>query len=128
MGIITGSQGNKLYPRCPPSPNHLNSIRQPHHQSSRCHFHQEIYYGDGGCSTRYLDSDDDDPEVQGHNDSPGTRRYTYEEKDQRDPSDLSSSSPKPSGSSLPTPSSPIMMTVPPLTSSESQVRYPSLEV
>lgn len=124
MGMISGSQGRKLFPRRPPSPPH---VRQPH--GARHHFRQEILYADGGRATRYLASDDDDAEVQGHNDSPGTRRYTFEDNDQPETSNHSS---KPSCSSLPSASQddPIMTIVPPISiaTTGSPLRYPSLEV
>lgn len=133
MGMISGSRSRQNFPRRPPSPVPLPRVgRQPSSRSSSRRLRQEIYYADGGRSTRILASDDDDAEVQGFNDSPGTRRYTYEEKDQNESSDHSSTSPKPSSSSLPAPSSPIMMIVPPPTvttiGSKSPFRYPSLEV
>jgi len=58
------------------------------------HLRQEIHYADGGRVTRWLGSNDDEDEIQGNNDSPGTRRYTYEEYDSPD-------SPSPTCSSLP---------------------------
>jgi hypothetical protein len=134
LGMISGSRSRQNFPRRPPSPvPHPRIGHQPSGMSSRRHFCQEIYFGDGGRSTRFLASDDDDADVQGFNDSPRTRRYTFEEKDQLEFSDHSraSTSPKPSSSSLPTSSSPIMMIVPPptvSTESESPLRYPSLEV
>ena len=70
--MITGSQKHENFPRRPPSPTPLP--RQP---SSYRHFRQEIYYVDGGRSTRYLASDDDDAEVQGINDSPGWDSLLY---------------------------------------------------
>ena len=123
MGMILGSQGRKLYP-C-----HLPSPPRVHPHGSRCRFRQEIHYADGGRSTRYLASDDDDAEVQGSNDSPGTRRYTFEENDQPKTSDHSS---KPSCSSLLSTSQddPIMVIVPPtsIATTGTPLRYPSLEV
>lgn len=127
MGMLSGSRGRKptYHPRSPSLPH------QHHHGTSRRRFRQEIYYADGGRSTRYLGSDDDDVEIEGHNDSPGTRRYTFEEKDQAESSVRSLTSLKPS-SSPSTPSSPIMMIVPPTTistiGSKSPLRSPSLEV
>lgn len=131
MEMISESKGHKLYPRRPLSP--PPHARQP--PGSRRRFRQEIYYADGGRSTRYLASDDDDAEVQGVNDSPGTRRYTFEEKDsdQLKSSDHSESS-GPQASSLSLPSSsqddPIMEIVPPafISATGSQRRSPSLEV
>jgi hypothetical protein len=134
MGMISGSRGPQNFTRRPPSPGPPRVGRQPGRRSSHRRFRQEIYYGDGGRSTRYLASDDDDAEIQGDNDSPGTRRYTFEES-----SDHSPTSSKPSGSFLPTPSSqdsddPPMMIVPPTGTSlfkpeiDSPLRYPSLEV
>jgi hypothetical protein len=134
MEMISGSRDRQNFPRRPLSPVPPRVGRQPHRGSSRRRFRQEIYYGDGGRSTRYLGSDDDDDaEIEGHNDSPGTRRYTFEEKDQPDSSDRSTN---PSGSFLPTPRpssrdiSPIMTIIPPTSISKigSPVRYPSLEV
>ena len=130
--MILGSQGHQKISHHPPSPVPLPCIRhQPSGTSSHHCFHQEIYFADGGHSTQFLGSDDDDADVQGFNDSPGTCCYTFEEKDQLESSDHSqaSTSPKPSSSSLPTSSSPIMMIVPlPTVSTESPLCYPSLEV
>lgn len=123
MEMISGSQGHTLFPRRPPSP---PRVRQPH--GSRHRFRQEIFYADGGRSTRYLASDDDDAEVQGDNDSPGTRRYTYN----IDQPESSNYSLKPSCSSPPSTSQddPIMTIVPPtsVVAIGSPLRYPSLEV
>ena len=136
MEMISGSRGRQNFPRCPPSPGPLpRDGHQPRRRSSRRRFRQEIYYADGGRSTRFLGSDDDDAEVQGNNDSPGTRRYTFEEKDEPKSSDHSPTlaSSKPSCSFLPTPRASSqdddsdMMIVPP-TSMGSPLRYPSLEV
>ena len=130
MGMITGSQKCENFPHRPPS-----STPLPRQPSSRCRFCQEIYYADGSHSTRYLASDDDDAEVQGINDSPGTRCFTFEENDLAESSDHSS---KHSRSSLPTSSSQddlttgIMEIVPPtgiaIATTGSPHRYPSLEV
>lgn len=130
--MILGSRGCQAVTHHPDSPSPLPRIgRQTRRGSSRRHFRQKINYADGGRSTCYLGSDDDDVEIQGNNDSPGTprtHRYTFEEKH----SDRSSPSSKPSSSSLLTPSSPIMMIVPPTTAfiidSKSPLRYPSLEI
>ena len=138
MGMISGSRGHQVVAHHPPSPDPPYVERH-----LRRRFRQEIYYGDGGRSTRFLGSDDDDAEIEGRNDSPGTRRYTFEDNDQPSSSSLPASSsnslPKPSSeSSLPT-SSPQddLHIVPPkigcktttLTSTiGSPLRYPSLEV
>jgi hypothetical protein len=49
-------------------------ISPPHcHHCRQC---QDIHYVDGGCATRWLESDDSNP--MGRDDSPGIRRYnTY---------------------------------------------------
>jgi len=132
MGMISGSRGRENFPRRPPSPLPLPRVK--HQASSRRRFRQEIYYADGGRSTRYLASDDDDAEIQGVNDSPGTRRYTFEENDQLE-AESSNHSLKHSHSSpgLPTSSSqddPVVEIVPPpsVAMIGSPHRYPSLEV
>ena len=130
MGIISGSQGREIFPRRPPSP-----VPRVKRASSRRRFHQEIYYADGGRSTRILASDDDDAEIQGFNDSPGTRRYTFEENDQAESSNHSKHSCSSPSPGLPTSSSQdnlIMEIVPPQSvatiGSPHPSRYPSLEV
>jgi hypothetical protein len=140
MEMILGSQGRQvvdchlLSPGFPPRVGH-----QPCGGWSSCHhLHQEVYYADGGRSTRYLGSDDDEAETQGNNDSPGTRRYTFEDDDQPESSDCSSMSSKPSCSSLPTSTSqddpPVMppkmgcKATTPISTIGSPIRYPSLKV
>ena len=126
MGMISGSRTPQNYPRRPPSPGRRVG-HQPHRRSSRRHFRHEIYYADGGRSTQFFGSDDDDAQIQGNNDSPGTRRYIFEDNDE------------PSEPPLPTPGpssrdgSPIMLIVPPSgtvtsVSGGTPLRYPSLEV
>lgn len=73
MGMITESRGPS-YGQRPCGPPQSRGSWRTHR-----HFRQEIYYADGGRATRYLGSDDDDAEVQGFNDSPGTRRYTFDD-------------------------------------------------
>ena len=140
MEMISGSRGRQVVDRRPLSPGFPPRVgRQPHGGwSSRHRLHQEVYYADGGCSTRYLGSDDDEAEIQGNNDSPGTRRYTFEDDDQPESSDRSSMSLKPSCSSLPTSTSqddpPVMppkmgrKATTPVSTISSPIRYPSLEV
>lgn len=123
-----------------------SQVREAQRQAEalKNHFHQEIYYAGGGCSTQFLGSDDDDVEIQGRNDSPGTRCYTFEDNDQ--PSSSSSSLPTPSFS-LPTSSSSLLTSelslqdgphvvlpkmgrkiTTPVSAIGSPIRYPSLEV
>jgi hypothetical protein len=55
---------------------------QVHSQPRKRLYRQEITYADGGKSTRWIGgSDDDQDEVQGFKDSPGTRRITYHDDD-----------------------------------------------
>lgn len=75
MEMITESRGRQPGPHCPPR----GGFRIRGSLRTRRHFRQEIYYADGGRATRYLGSDDDDAEVQGDKDSPGTRRYTFDD-------------------------------------------------
>lgn len=126
MGMLSDSRGRKsTYHLCSPSLPH-----QHNHGSSHCRFCQEIFYADGGRSTHYLASDDDDAEIEGHNDSSGTRYYTFEEKDQAESSVHSLTSLKPCSS--PSTPSPTTMIVPPTTvskiGSKSPLHSPSLEV
>ena len=101
MEMITESRGQRVVARHPLSPGPPPRVgRRPRGGwRSRNRFRQEIYYADGGRSTRYLGSDDNDDEVQGNKDSPGTRRYTFEEADEPDPTSLTPPSHSPSTSS-----------------------------
>ena len=123
--MISGSQGHKATHHPPPR------IGHQHRCGSSCRrFCQEVYYTDGGHSTRYFGSDDDVQRYKATMILLG-RHYTFEEKDQPESSVHSSTSQKPC-SSPSTPSSPIIMIVPlatiSTTGSKSPLHYPSLEV
>ena len=81
MEMITKSRGRSVTARHPLSPGCPPRVGRPPRGGwrTRRHFRQEIHYADGGCATRYLGSDDDDAVVQGEKDSPGTRRYTFDD-------------------------------------------------
>ncbi|KAF8219844.1 hypothetical protein L208DRAFT_1337383, partial [Tricholoma matsutake] len=81
MEMITESHGRQVVARHPLSPHRAPRVGRPPHGSQHTHHHfwQEIHYADGGHATRYLGSDDDDAEVQGEKDSPGTQRYTFDD-------------------------------------------------
>ncbi|EDQ99283.1 uncharacterized protein LACBIDRAFT_316771 [Laccaria bicolor S238N-H82] len=56
-----------------------------HSQPRKCLYRQEITYAGGGKSVRWIGgSDDNQDEVQGFKDSPGTRRITYYDDDDSD--------------------------------------------
>lgn len=73
-----------LSPRFPPrvGPRRRSPV---HSQPRKRRYRQEITYADGGKSIRWMGgSSDDQDEVQGFKDSPGTRRITYYDNDDSD--------------------------------------------
>lgn len=103
MEMISGSRGRQVVSRRPISPGFPPRYKGlPHYgQRSRRRLRQEVYYADGGRSTRYLGTDDDEAEIQGDNDSPGTRRYTVEvDSDLPETPDQFPTSPMPPSHSL----------------------------
>jgi hypothetical protein len=79
--MITESHGREAISWHPTSPicGPRFSARGRGSQRSHRRLRQEIYYAGGGRATQFIDSDDDQAEMQGDKDSPGTRRYTFEE-------------------------------------------------
>jgi hypothetical protein len=140
MEMISGSRGHQVVTHRPVSPG-----LRPHVGHRPCggwgprrRLRQEVYYADGGRSTQYLGSDYDEADIQGNNDSPGTRRYTFEDDDQPESPDRSLISSKPSCTSPPTFSSqddlPIVppkmerKATTPVSMIGSPLRYPSQEI
>jgi hypothetical protein len=82
MKMITASRGHQEDSSPHHSP-HLGRAGQGGRRSRhrRRRRRVEIYYGDGGRATKYVGSSDDEAEVRGDRDSPGTRRYMFEEAD-----------------------------------------------
>jgi hypothetical protein len=92
MKIITESRSGSgrrvsrrsLTPGSSPRHSRDSDSRKSHRRHRRSR-RVELYYADGGRSTQYVRSSDDEALVRGDNDSPGTRRYMFDEEEATSP-------------------------------------------
>lgn len=92
MKIITETRGhqNSLSPGR--SPRRRDSDSRNSRRRNRRSRRVELYYADGGRSTQYVRSSDDEAQLLGDKDSPGTRRYVFDADEATSPTSQPSSS------------------------------------